>query len=124
MKADLVIKHVEIIDGTGSKPHLGSVAVKNGKICADGERWECENVIDGTGLTLTPGFIDVHSHGDFVAGHDYANFSGNYDRNCRSVRKQLFSGDTGIQRSSVCKCQYYGSGCCKKIAYIHQSFRI
>lgn len=72
MKADLVIKHVEIIDGTGSKPHLGSVAVKNGKICADGERWECENVIDGNGLTLTPGFIDVHSHGDFVAGHDYA----------------------------------------------------
>ena len=72
MKADLVIKNVEIIDGTGGKPYPGSVTVKNGKICADGERWECENVIDGTGLTLTPGFIDVHSHGDFVAGHDYA----------------------------------------------------
>ena len=72
MKVDLLIKNVEIIDGTGKKSLIGSVAVQNGKICADGERWECENVIDGTGLALAPGFIDVHSHGDFVAGHDYA----------------------------------------------------
>ena len=72
MKADLLIKNVEIIDGTGRNTLLGSVAVKDGKICADGDRWECDNVIDGTGLTLAPGFIDVHSHGDFVAGHDYA----------------------------------------------------
>ena len=71
MKVDLLIQNVEIIDGTGSKPKFGSVAIQNGRICSDGEKWESEMVIDGTGLTLTPGFIDVHSHGDFVAGHDY-----------------------------------------------------
>ena len=71
MKVDLLIQNVEIIDGSGRKPCIGSVAVSNGKICKDGFRWECDQVIDGTGLTLTPGFIDVHSHGDFVAGHDY-----------------------------------------------------
>jgi len=71
MKVDLVIKNVEIIDGTGCQPSFGTVAVYNGKICPDGGRWESDQVIDGTGLTLTPGFIDVHSHGDFVAGHDY-----------------------------------------------------
>ena len=71
MKVDLLIKNVEIIDGTGRLPSFGTVAVHNGKICPDGGRWESDLVIDGTGLTLTPGFIDVHSHGDFVAGHDY-----------------------------------------------------
>ncbi len=72
MKVDLLIKNVEIIDGTGGAAMTGSVAVKNGRICGDGERWESDHVIDGTGLTLAPGFIDVHSHGDFVAGQDYA----------------------------------------------------
>lgn len=71
MKVDLLIQNVEIIDGSGRKPIFGSVAVLDGKICADGGHWEPERVIDGTGLTVTPGFIDVHSHGDFVAGHDY-----------------------------------------------------
>ena len=75
MKVDLLIQNVEIIDGTGRTPLIGSIAVQNGKICPDGGRWECNHVIDGTGLTLTPGFIDVHSHGDFVSGHDYARLS-------------------------------------------------
>lgn len=72
MKVDMLIKNVEIIDGTGCLPSFGMVAISNGKLCADGVRWESDQVIDGTGLTLAPGFIDVHSHGDFVAGHDYA----------------------------------------------------
>ena len=72
MKVDLLIQNVEIIDGTGKLPMIGTIAVNDGKICADGDRWESDCVIDGTGLTLAPGFIDVHSHGDFVAGHDYA----------------------------------------------------
>ena len=72
MKVDLLIQNVEIIDGTGRTSLIGSVAVKDGRICMDGDRWESDQVIDGTGLTLAPGFIDVHSHGDFVAGHDYA----------------------------------------------------
>ncbi|MBQ2105912.1 MAG: D-aminoacylase [Lachnospiraceae bacterium] len=71
MNVDLLIKNVEIIDGTGRLPMIGTVAVKDGKICKDGDVWESDLEIDGTGLTLSPGFIDVHSHGDFVAGHDY-----------------------------------------------------
>ncbi len=95
MNADLLIKNVEIIDGTGADGFFGSVAVCEGKICAvipkeylpqtvkDGKKdapvlgeWEhsleAVSVIDGNGLALAPGFIDVHSHGDMVAGHDYA----------------------------------------------------
>lgn len=71
MKVDLLIKNVEVIDGTGNLPLFGTIALKDGKICKDGDRWESDQVIDGRWLTLAPGFIDVHSHGDFVAGHDY-----------------------------------------------------
>ena len=46
MKVDLLIKNVEIIDGTGRLPSFGTVAVYNGKICPDGGRWESEQVID------------------------------------------------------------------------------
>ncbi len=69
---DLLIKNTEIIDGTGARAFRGSVAVKDGKIhMAEGNE-DAVRVLDGAGLTLTPGFIDVHSHGDMVAGHDYA----------------------------------------------------
>lgn len=72
MNVDLLIQNVEIIDGTGTSSFHGTIAIRDGKICLSENQWESDHVIDGTGLTLAPGFIDVHSHGDFVAGHDYA----------------------------------------------------
>lgn len=76
---DLYIKNAEIIDGTGNPRRRGDLAVRDGKIILAGNR-EADNArmdtaareIDGTGLILCPGFIDAHSHGDLVAGHDYA----------------------------------------------------
>jgi len=64
---DLIIRHARIIDGTGSPWFSGDVAVKNGRIAAMGPRLcgEAKEEIDATGLTLTPGFIDIHSHSDF-----------------------------------------------------------
>ena len=71
---DLLIKNTEIIDGTGAPAFRGSVAVKDGKIhMAEGNE-DAVRVLDGAGLTLTPGFIDVHSHGDMVAGQDYVKY--------------------------------------------------
>lgn len=85
MKADLLIRNAEIIDGTGAPAYIGTVAVTNGVISAvykqddppagqdlDAVAEQDAVTIDAEGLTLTPGFIDVHSHGDMVAGHDYA----------------------------------------------------
>lgn len=63
---DLVIKNVNIIDGTTAPSFEGAVAISDGKICKIGNIVE-ENaleVIDGKGCCLAPGFIDIHSHSD------------------------------------------------------------
>ena len=72
MMYDLLIQHAEVIDGTGAPRRRENVAVKNGTIFFAGTEAEALKTIDGRGMVLCPGFIDVHSHGDLVAGHDYA----------------------------------------------------
>lgn len=64
---DLLIKNGFIVDGTGMKGFNGSVGIKGGKIefVGDYDSSEAETIIDAEGLTITPGFIDCHSHSDF-----------------------------------------------------------
>ena len=61
-----LITNVEIIDGSGSPAIAGDVRVNDGLIAdlGDLKRCEGETVVDGGGQTLTPGFIDTHSHAD------------------------------------------------------------
>ena len=62
---DLIIKNGNILDGTGSPRFLADIAVKDGKIARIGKDIEGgAEIIDATGLTVTPGFIDSHSHSD------------------------------------------------------------
>ena len=63
---DLIIKNGLVIDGTGSPGFHSDVAILNGKIArvARNIKSESKEVIDATGLTVTPGFIDSHSHSD------------------------------------------------------------
>ncbi len=62
---DLIIKNGKILDGTGNPYYRADIAVKDGKIARIGKHIEdgCR-IIDATGLTVTPGFIDSHSHAD------------------------------------------------------------
>lgn len=69
---DLLIKNVSVLDGTGSLPYRASVGVKDGKIAAilrSGEP-DAVSVIDGSGRTITPGFIDAHGHSDLDIFND------------------------------------------------------
>jgi len=64
---DFIVRNVQIVDGTGSPWFIGDVGVAAGKIVKVGTNLTvtAKEKIDGTGLTLTPGFIDIHSHSDF-----------------------------------------------------------
>jgi len=64
---DVIIKDGLIVDGTGSPSYKGSLAVKDGKIASvspEEVKGGADRVIDARGLVVSPGFIDVHSHGD------------------------------------------------------------
>ena len=73
MPFDVLIKNARIVDGTGAPWFLSDVAVKNGRIAAIAkfsDDTEAVEVIDGTGKVLAPGFIDIHTHSDFLLLRD------------------------------------------------------
>src|SRR6202795_1223536 len=65
MTFDLLIKGGTIVDGLGGEPYVGDVAVLDGMIAAVGTvRGDAASEIDATGLLVTPGFVDLHTHYD------------------------------------------------------------
>jgi N-acyl-D-amino-acid deacylase len=64
---DLVIRNGTVFDGTGSPGRRADVAVRDGRITAIGQiHGAAATVVDATGLAVTPGFIDVHTHDDLA----------------------------------------------------------
>ena len=68
MSYDIIIKNGKIIDGAGNPWYHGDVAIKDGKIAKISTRIieDGSKVIDASELVVCPGFIDVHSHTDYV----------------------------------------------------------
>lgn len=67
MQCDLLIKNGFIIDGTGHPGFYSDLVVSEGKIIAITKiECEAERVIDASGLTVCPGFIDPHVHGELT----------------------------------------------------------
>ncbi len=64
MAADLAVRNVRIIDGTGGPSQEGDVAIEGDRIVAVGEVGDATTSIDGEGRCLAPGFVDVHTHDD------------------------------------------------------------
>jgi dihydroorotase/N-acyl-D-amino-acid deacylase len=62
---DIVISGAEIVDGTGSPWFYGDVGIRGDTIAAVGliPKGEATVHIDGRRMVVSPGFIDVHSHG-------------------------------------------------------------
>lgn len=69
---DLILRHGKIIDGTGNPWFIGDVAVRGDKIAALGRslRGQADKELDARGLIVAPGFIDMHSHSDWLVLED------------------------------------------------------
>jgi N-acyl-D-amino-acid deacylase len=62
---DLIIKGGKVLDGTGNPFYRSDIGIKDGKIASIAKNLEgAKKVIDANGLTVSPGFIDSHSHSD------------------------------------------------------------
>jgi len=72
MEYDLFIRGGTLVDGSGASRKRADIAIKSGKIAAlvdpaDSAEVVAQRSIDATGLVVAPGFIDLHSHSDWVA---------------------------------------------------------
>ncbi len=62
---DVVIRGGKVIDGSGGAPAVADVAIEGGRIAEVGaDVGGAKREIDASGLLVTPGFVDVHTHYD------------------------------------------------------------
>ena len=65
MAYDLIIRNGSVVDGTGSKARRADIGVNGDRIVAIGEvDGRAKKRIDAEGKTVTPGFVDIHTHLD------------------------------------------------------------
>ena len=68
---DVVIRNGDVVDGSGATARTADVAIADGTIAAvGGDIGASRREIDATGLLVTPGFVDVHTHYDAQATWD------------------------------------------------------
>src|ERR1700677_4304080 len=72
VEADYVIKGATLYDGSGKPGVVGDLAIKGERIVGVGavDVAGKPRIIDGTGLIVAPGFIDLHSHSDISSVPD------------------------------------------------------
>ena len=71
MSHDLVIRGGVIVDGTGTEPFEGDIAIEGNTIAVIGTVEENGvEEIHADGNTVTPGFVDLHTHLDAQIGWD------------------------------------------------------
>ncbi|WP_042878752.1 N-acyl-D-amino-acid deacylase family protein [Cupriavidus necator] len=73
---DVMIRNASIVDGTGAPRYAGEVGIKGDRIVRIGDLRgaSAATEIDASGLVVTPGFIDAHTHDDrlMLSGGDMA----------------------------------------------------
>ncbi len=70
---DMIIRNGTVIDGSGAPGRVADVAITAGRITAvDTNLGPADKEIDATGLLVTPGWVDVHTHYDGQVSWDPA----------------------------------------------------
>ncbi len=89
---DLLIRGGRIVDGAGNPAFHGDLAIRGGRIAAIGALAgkTAARVIDAGGLTVAPGFIDIHNHSDYTLAAD-----GNAESMVRQGVTSMILGEGG-----------------------------
>jgi N-acyl-D-aspartate/D-glutamate deacylase len=89
---DLLIRGGRVVDGTGNPGYIADVAIKGGTIAAMGRLAgrTAARTLDAAGLTVTPGFIDIHNHSDSTIVQD-----GNAESMVRQGVTSMIFGEGG-----------------------------
>lgn len=74
MRCETVIRGGAVYDGSGAPPVQAALGIDGGRIVAvarDGDAASLDGatVVDASGLAVAPGFIDLHSHSDWILPH-------------------------------------------------------
>jgi N-acyl-D-amino-acid deacylase len=74
---EVIIAHGTVVDGTGAPGFRSDVGIAGEKIDAIGDLADAETLrlIDATGMVVSPGFVDPHTHseGDLLVNPQHAN---------------------------------------------------
>lgn len=73
MPSDILITNGRVLDGTGTPAVEADVLISDGRIAGVGrlEPPRAATVFDAAGLTVSPGFIDAHTHAEFVIASEH-----------------------------------------------------
>ena len=65
---DVIISGGNIVDGSNKPAFKSDIGIKGDRIISIGDLADVEATekIDAAGLTVAPGFIDIHTHSDFT----------------------------------------------------------
>jgi N-acyl-D-amino-acid deacylase len=71
VRCETVIRGGDVFDGSGAPAVRASVGIADGRVVAvasngDAASLDAPTVLDATGLAVAPGFIDLHSHSDWI----------------------------------------------------------
>lgn len=63
-----LIRDALVVDGTGADPYVGNVLIREDRVAAmhPSAHMAADSVVQGEGLVLAPGFIDIHTHSDLT----------------------------------------------------------
>lgn len=65
---EIIIKNATVIDGSGAPAFVSDIGITGDHIShlAPDLNMDCDQVIDGAHMAVSPGFIDMHTHSDFT----------------------------------------------------------
>jgi N-acyl-D-amino-acid deacylase len=95
---DLIVRGARLFDGSGGAPLEADVGVAGDRITDTGDlsRAEARVVVDGRGLAVAPGFVDIHTHYDLAI--DWPGLS---DHCVRQGITTVVGGNCGIGDADV-----------------------